>query len=251
MSNRKIWTDEERSNIIEYAKVHGIWSVKAKFGIWPETVRYWMDPDLRASRSESGKLKHIKLKGTEQYEARRKESRLKRKLTGKSREYWLEWWNSLTPEEQEIRKENTRQHRLDNLDHYKRKSKERYLKDKQSGKHRKRYNNDPIHKLRCNIREHIRQAIKYSNLSKDHPSIKYLGCTIDEFKQHIESQFRDGMNWDNHSRGEAAWHLDHIKPLSLLKDISDIDTLKEICHYTNYQPLWEKENLQKQDKYEG
>ena len=78
----------------------------------------------------------------------------------------------------------------------------------------------------------------------------YLGCSIEEFKAHIERQFRDGMTWDNHSRGEKCWHLDHIKPLASLKDITDTETLKEICHYTNYQPLWEKENLAKQDKYE-
>ena len=250
MSKRKIWTNEERDEIIEYARIYGIWSVKAKYNIWPETVRYWMNPDLRASRSESGKLRHSKLKGTDQYEAKRKESRLKQKLSGESQKRWSEWYNSLSDKERQYQADRVRQHRVDNIEHYKKLSKKRYQRDKKSGKYRERYNEDPLHKLRCNIREHVRQAIKYSNISKDHPSIKYLGCDIEEFKQHIESQFRDGMSWDNHSRGEASWHLDHIKPLALLKDINDIDALKVICHYTNYQPLWEKENLQKQDKYE-
>jgi hypothetical protein len=105
--------------------------------------------------------------------------------------------------------------------------------------------------MRCNIREHVRQAVKYSNVSKSHPSIEYLGCTIEEFKLHIEKQFKEGMSWENHSRGEDCWHLDHIKPLAQLKDINDEALLREVCHYTNYQPLWEKDNLAKQDKYEG
>lgn len=238
----KKFTEEERLEIINYAKENGIWSVKAKFNVWPETVRYWINPDLREKVKATKRKKDVE---------RDKAYRLHRKTSGISRETHLQWHSNLLPEEKLRQKNIAKQHRLDNIEHYKQKARERYLKDKESGKHREKYNTDPVHKLRCNIREHVRQAVKYSNVSKTHPSIIYLGCTIDEFRSYIESQFREGMSWDNHSRGEDCWHLDHIKPLAMLKYISDLEALKEICHYTNYQPLWEKENLQKQDKYEG
>ena len=29
-------------------------------------------------------------------------------------------------------------------------------------------------------------------------STEYLGCDIDTFKAHIESQFKEGMTWESH-----------------------------------------------------
>jgi hypothetical protein len=71
--------------------------------------------------------------------------------------------------------------------------------------------------------------------------MQILGCTIQEFKLHIESQFKDGMSWDN--RGE--WHIDHIMPLSMAKTE---DELVRLNHYKNLRPLWAHENLSKSDK---
>jgi len=66
--------------------------------------------------------------------------------------------------------------------------------------------------------------------------IEHVGCTKDEFITHIESQFVEGMSWDNWSSN--GWHMDHIIPLS--KGGTN--------HYTNLQPLWAKDNLSKSDK---
>jgi hypothetical protein len=46
------------------------------------------------------------------------------------------------------------------------------------------------------------------------------------------------MSWDNY----GEWHIDHIKPLALAH--TEEETYK-LCHYTNLQPLWAIENLQK------
>ena len=52
------------------------------------------------------------------------------------------------------------------------------------------------------------------------------------------------MNWDNRDK----WHLDHIKPISYAKDEKEII---ELNHYSNYQPLFAKDNLAKGNKYIG
>jgi hypothetical protein len=73
---------------------------------------------------------------------------------------------------------------------------------------------------------------------KNTRTYKILGCTYEEFKTHIESQWEEWMNWDNYGRynGEEnyGWDLDHIIPLSSVTTEEDIIRLN---HYSNIQPL--------------
>ena len=71
---------------------------------------------------------------------------------------------------------------------------------------------------------------------------------FDFFKEYISTKFKEGMSWDNHGFEDGKWHLDHIKPLALF-DLTNPEQFKEAAHYTNYQPLWAKENLRKWKNY--
>ena len=71
-----------------------------------------------------------------------------------------------------------------------------------------------------------------------------LKCSDIVFIHHIESQFTEGMNWENH--GLKGWHFDHIEPISRAKDYNDMLRLN---HYTNFQPLWAKDNIRKSNKF--
>ena len=74
-----------------------------------------------------------------------------------------------------------------------------------------------------------------------------LGCTIGELKIYLEQQFKPGMTWENHIID--GWHIDHIRPLSSF-DLTVLEQYKQACHYTNLQPLWAKDNLSKNDKWD-
>ena len=54
------------------------------------------------------------------------------------------------------------------------------------------------------------------------------------------------MNWGNRKK----WHLDHIRPCASF-DLSDINQQKECFHYSNFQPLWAKDNISKGSLYNG
>jgi hypothetical protein len=114
-------------------------------------------------------------------------------------------------------------------------------KQKVNEYYKKRKENDPLFKLRCNIATLIRFYIKKQGYSKKSKTLKILGCTIEEFKVHLENKFIDGMTWDNH----GEWHLDHIYPVSLAKDEEELIKLN---HYTNFQPLWALDNIRKSNK---
>lgn len=118
------------------------------------------------------------------------------------------------------------------------KNKKRIIK-----KELKRKKTDPIYKMQCNLRTLIGHMIRKGGYSKKSKTIKILGCSYEEFKQHLESQFQEGMTWDNYGRN--GWHIDHIYPVSRARDEQH---LLELNHYTNLQPLWEKDNIAKGNK---
>lgn len=99
---------------------------------------------------------------------------------------------------------------------------------------------DTNYKLSKNLRIRLSKSIRYS--WKSGSSVKDLGCSISELKSHLESQFRDGMSWQNW--GRDGWHIDHKIPLVKF-DLTDRTQFLKAVHYTNMQPLWAFENLSK------
>ena len=99
----------------------------------------------------------------------------------------------------------------------------------------------PIFKLRHSIGNLIYSSIKRGGYTKKSKTFNILGCTFEEFKKHLESQFTKGMTWEN----QGEWHMDHIYPISLAKDEEELIKLN---HYTNFQPLWASDNLTKGNK---
>lgn len=57
------------------------------------------------------------------------------------------------------------------------------------------------------------------------------------------------MTWENHGngwngKGMQEWHIDHIIPCVSF-NLRKIEEQIKCFHYTNLQPLWAKENLEK------
>tara|TARA_R110000868_G_scaffold401649_2_gene677268 strand:+ start:6108 stop:6494 length:387 start_codon:yes stop_codon:yes gene_type:complete len=93
-------------------------------------------------------------------------------------------------------------------------------------------------KIRYVIKGAIRGAFRSKNKVKIGLTLDILGCSIIEFKAHLEAQFEPWMDWDNRGlyNGECdyGWDIDHIIPLSTAITEEDIMRLN---HYTNLQPL--------------
>jgi hypothetical protein len=109
---------------------------------------------------------------------------------------------------------------------------------------------DPAGHLQCVVRGRINCALK-SNKNKS--SIEYLGCTIDEFKEHIEKQFTGGMTWDNHGNGTNGWHIDYICPIKYAENgvAPKLEDIIKRLHWKNTQPMRATENISKGNRFIG
>jgi len=80
---------------------------------------------------------------------------------------------------------------------------------------------------RIQVQKQISRGIRFIT-----STMKYLGCTFNEYSKYLENQFDENMSWENY--GEY-WEIDHIIPLSKGGSF----------HYTNTQPLIVEENRKK------
>jgi len=99
-------------------------------------------------------------------------------------------------------------------------------------------------KLKYYLSNRIRESLKKQTKSKS--TMELIGCSIEELKQHLESQFQTGMTWKNY--GFYGWHIDHIRPCASF-DLSKPKEQLQCFHYSNLQPLWMEDNFKKSYKY--
>lgn len=110
--------------------------------------------------------------------------------------------------------------------------------------YREKYHSDPTDRLRRNMRSRINEALKRDGAFKNKTTLELLGCSLPDFRRHLEALFAEGMTWEN----RGTWHIDHIQPCASF-DLMDPEQQAECFHYSNLQPLWAEDNLKKSDKW--
>lgn len=100
-------------------------------------------------------------------------------------------------------------------------------------------------KIAIRLRRRLNSVIESQGTIKSNSTMKLLGCSLPDFLIHIETQFNNGMTWDNY--GFTGWHMDHIIPCASF-NLTIKEEQEKCFHYTNIQPLWRKDNLIKGSK---
>ena len=171
------------------------------------------------------------------------QNEIHKKWREKNKEYVLEKVKKWNENNKEKRIKYEQEYRKNNLDKIKKYQKN--YREKNSSKFneyaKNKRNTDPIFKLSCNVRNRIREFLLLKNISKKNKTFDLIGVTPLFLKEYLESKFTNNMSWDNY----GEWHIDHIIPLSSANTEEEI---YELCHYTNLQPLWAKDNLVKSNK---
>ena len=104
--------------------------------------------------------------------------------------------------------------------------------------HKNQRKTNEIYAMKYRIRTRTRMFLNSMGMTKSWSTQEMLGCTWVEFHRHIESQFLEGMTWENRDQ----WHLDHIVPLS---SANTVEGVYKLGHHTNIQPLWGPDNIAK------
>jgi len=155
----------------------------------------------------------------------------KTKLKNYQKEFYKNNSNSIIERSKSYRLEN--RDIIRDYDKKRQKSRKEYLNEYS----KKRREVDVLFRLSSNLRGRISKFLK----NKSKPTKKIIGIELDELKYYLESLFSEGMSWDNY----GTWHIDHIIPLSSAKNEEE---LIKLCHYTNLQPLYARDNIIKSNK---
>lgn len=156
----------------------------------------------------------------------------KEELLEKNKEYRIKNSEKISKQRAEYRE------REEIKEHIKKKNKE-YL-EKKKIKIKMKRKEDLNFRLIEVYRSKLHRAIK----RKSNKYSEYLGCTVNELRSWLESQFSVGLTWDNYG---SDWHIDHVIPINSF-DHAEIVQQKICFNWKNLKPLPAKENIAKSDK---
>lgn len=91
------------------------------------------------------------------------------------------------------------------------------------------------------VRSRMAVALKRGYI-KSGRTLELLGCSIQEFRIHLEKQFEQGMSWNN----MGSWEIDHRVPLSAF-NLADPEQQRLGFNFHNCKPMWKKHNRAKSD----
>ena len=138
--------------------------------------------------------------------------------------------------------ERGKEYRSKNIDRYREYQRE-YRKERRSI--------DIDFRLSEIIRYHVRRVFEGIGTNKEENTFDILDYTPKEFKNRIEQQLTEEMNWSNYG---TVWEIDHIKPISwFIKNKEDFDSEIDLCRsaneLNNLQPLLKEDNRSKGSIY--
>ncbi len=96
----------------------------------------------------------------------------------------------------------------------------------------------PHYRMKNILYRRLHHALK--GKAKTESTMKLIGCSAEKVTKWIESQFTNGMKWEN-------IEIDHMMPCAHF-NLENPEEQKACFHYTNLQPLLKKDNRSKTSK---
>ena len=99
-------------------------------------------------------------------------------------------------------------------------------------------------RLSKNLSKSIWECLKSKKAKRSWKSL--VNFTLDDLINHLQNKFKDGMTWENY--GRTGWHIDHIRPCASFNLLNEDEQL-QCFHFSNLQPLWAFDNINKGAKW--
>jgi len=133
-------------------------------------------------------------------------------------------------------------HYQKNKEKYSEYSQRKDVIEKRKKRWKHRYYTDVSFRLKEILKASFHLFFKDKGKNKNLSFNSIIEYSYKDLKNHLESNFREGMNWDNF--GEL-WEIHHIKPQSIF-NIENINEIKECWELNNLIPLWKTTEISKQ-----
>lgn len=118
------------------------------------------------------------------------------------------------------------------------------IRSKQRDYLNRKLKTNPTFRLQFYLRSIMREAIRGAGTQKADKTLRLLGCSMKDFRAHLQSQFTPQMTWNNYG---SYWVVDHISPVSAF-DLTKPDQQRLAFHYSNCRPLEKSANQSKGDQ---
>lgn len=116
-----------------------------------------------------------------------------------------------------------------------------------SYKNRKKYLKNPLFRIQDAMSRQIYFSLKRKKAGRHWETL--VGYSLEDLKQHLESQFTSDMRWDNYGL-KGYWTIDHKIPRSWFHFKSSHDKeFKRCWALSNLQPLQNHINFSKGNRY--
>jgi len=202
--------------------------------------KYHTEEERLEAKKKSNRERYLKNK-----EKNKKERELNSQQIAKYQKEYRKNNKEILLEKRKVYYEENKEKFLEYQKEYRETNKDE-IRERKNKYQRNKRNSDPIFKLRGNISSLIRYGITNNGFTKTNKTEDILGCSFEEFKEHIESKWEDWMTWDNYGNPKdgiieenKTWDIDHIVPIS--SAINENEVIK-LNHFTNLQPLCSYEN---------
>ena len=248
--NNKTWQKQNNNKIL-------VWREKNKLKLKQKNADYFQqDKELLYQQHrewcKNNKDKVNKLSKENYYKHREKRLKKNHEDYLKNKDKLLQYSKEYYKINRIQRLEQGKEYQIKNKEHINKRAKKYYQKNKKRINRQRtvtRQNSIEI-RLANNLRTRIGRLLKGNHRSLS--TLKLIGCSIEFLKNHLESQFTEGMSWENYGRGwngkgMQEWHIDHIIPFEKF-NLSDEKEQSLACNYTNLQPMWALENIVKSNK---
>ena len=189
-------------------------------------------------KSKKEYMKEYYLKNKEQIQKQQKEYQLKNKehIKEVSKEYYSKNKEEISKQFKKYYSENIEKRK----EYFKEYNSKLENRERRRNHVNNRYQTDINYRISKICRTRILQALK--GLSKSASTMKLIGCTIDELRNHIESKFEPWMTWGNQGRG--GWDIEHIKACANF-NLVDPEQQCACFNWSNLQPMEHIENIKK------